>query len=125
RKEALDPWAGPAPRTPGGFPMNPTDATVDHAAPLSSAASLDDPQLVRAMEEYAELLQTGPRPDRSAFLARHVAIADVLVRCLDGLEFVHAAGHNLSRSGGSGADGTDLLLAGVPGGRLPVDPRVG
>jgi tetratricopeptide (TPR) repeat protein len=85
--------------------VNPT------SAPTRSASGVDDPRVVRATEEYAELLRAGQRPDRATFLARHADVADVLVACLDGLDFVHAAGGDLS---GPSADGTDLLQSGVP-----------
>ena len=48
------------------------------------------------MEEYLTLLQQGERPNRQAFLARHVEIADILSDCLHGLELVQAAGPELS-----------------------------
>ena len=88
--------------------MTGTDAVADRGAPAPSADSLepasglDDPRLVQAMEEYAALLQGGQRPDRRLFLAKHAAIAGALERCLDGLEFVHTAGYDLSRSGRNG-----------------------
>jgi tetratricopeptide (TPR) repeat protein len=72
---------------------------------------VDDPRVVRATEEYAELLRAGQRPDRATFLARYAEVAVALVACLDGLDFVHAAGGDLS---GSAGDGTDLLQSGVP-----------
>ena len=50
----------------------------------TSAAALDDPRVLRAAEEYAELLRAGRRPDRAAFLARYADIADALARCLGG-----------------------------------------
>src|SRR5262249_59781935 len=65
-------------------------------APGSAGASLDDPRVHEAMEEYLKLLQAGERPDRKAFLARYPDVAAVLVVCLQGLDFVHAAGPELS-----------------------------
>jgi serine/threonine protein kinase/Flp pilus assembly protein TadD len=110
--------------------MTPSDADLhDHptvtAPPPASGSDLDDPRVLRAVEEYAELLHGGERPDREAFLARHPDIADALARCLDGLEFVHAAGHDLSRPGTGPADGADLLLSGVPLGDFRLIREVG
>ena len=49
-------------------------ATAVRAANASLAsgagASLDDPRVQEAMEEYLKLLQGGERPDRHTFLAR-------------------------------------------------------
>ncbi len=98
----------------------------DPVVGVEISSALDDPRVLRATEEYAELLRAGPRPDRQAFLARHADIAEVLARCLDGLEFMHVAGHNLSRSAGQGpSDGTDLLFSGVPLGDFRLIREVG
>jgi serine/threonine protein kinase/tetratricopeptide (TPR) repeat protein len=55
-----------------------------------------DSQVAMALEEYYDLLQTGLRPGRSEFLARHVAIAKPLRECLGGLEFVQGAAWQFS-----------------------------
>src|SRR5215813_5077892 len=100
--------------------MNRTDNGADPvtrlapAVSLAPASALDDPRLAQATEEYEALLKAGHRPDRPAFLARHADLGDALARCLDAIEFVHAAGPRLSRSGGPGGGGTDLLPSGVP-----------
>ncbi len=52
---------------------------------------LDDPRVIRALEEYLEAIESGERPNRHAFLARHGDIADALARCLDGMEALHVA----------------------------------
>jgi serine/threonine protein kinase/tetratricopeptide (TPR) repeat protein len=110
--------------------MTPSDADLHDlptvTAPLpASASDLDDPRVLRAVEEYAELLRGGERPDRAAFVARYPDIADALARCLDGLEFVHAAGNELSRPGTGPADGADLLLSGVPLGDFRLIREIG
>lgn len=85
------------------------------SAPTRQASAVDDPRVVQATEEYAELLRNGARPDRAAFLARHAAIADALAACLDGLEFVHAVGGDISGAAGRmNGDGTDFLRSEVP-----------
>jgi WD40 repeat protein/serine/threonine protein kinase len=59
----------------------------------------DDPRVIAAVEEYCAALNAGRKPDRQAFLARHAEIAGALAKCLDGLEFVHAAAPRLSLFG--------------------------
>jgi WD40 repeat protein/serine/threonine protein kinase/tetratricopeptide (TPR) repeat protein len=51
----------------------------------------EDPRLAQALEEYILALETGAVPDRQRFVARHADIADVLVECLEGLEFIRTA----------------------------------
>jgi WD40 repeat protein/serine/threonine protein kinase len=67
-------------------------------APEWNRAS-DDPRVIAAVEEYCAALNSGRKPDRQAFLAAHADIADALAKCLDGLEFVHAAAPRLSLFG--------------------------
>jgi serine/threonine protein kinase/Flp pilus assembly protein TadD len=76
-------------------------AAAASASPAAgaSAANLDDPRILRAMEEYLALLQQGERPDRQAFLARYAEVAELLSECLHGLDFVQAAGPELSHPG--------------------------
>jgi serine/threonine protein kinase/tetratricopeptide (TPR) repeat protein len=62
------------------------------SAEAAGRPSPDDPRVAAAVEEYRAALEMGQRPDRQAFLARHAAIAPLLNECLDGLDFVHAAG---------------------------------
>lgn len=58
-------------------------------------ADLDDPRVAQALEEYEALLQSGQRPDRREFLARHADVADALTGCLQSLEMLHGAAHRL------------------------------
>jgi serine/threonine protein kinase len=67
--------------------------------------SLDDPRVVEALEEYLADLESGQRPNRQAFLARHAEIAEPLAECLDGMEMLHEAS-SPSRAGGA-ADTAD------------------
>jgi serine/threonine protein kinase len=64
---------------------------VKTAARSLSPSGPEDPRVIRALEEYLAALETGQRPDRQEFLARHAAIAPVLAGCLDGLEFMQTA----------------------------------
>jgi serine/threonine protein kinase len=52
---------------------------------------LDDPRVVEALDEYLAALESGHRPDRAAFLARHADIAATLDECLEGMEALHEA----------------------------------
>jgi serine/threonine protein kinase len=52
---------------------------------------LDDPRVIEALDEYLAALETGKRPSREAFLARHSDIAPALAECLDGMEALHEA----------------------------------
>ncbi len=61
--------------------------------PLTS--DLDDPRVVRAVQEYHDELEAGRRPDRQEFLARYPAVAGPLAECIDALNFVHAVGPRL------------------------------
>src|SRR5437016_2312645 len=81
---------------------------ADGLGSAATGASLDDPRVHQAMEDYLQLLQTEQRPDRQAFLARYPDLAEALAGCLQGLDFVHAAGAELSHpaaGGGRRAEG--------------------
>jgi serine/threonine protein kinase/Flp pilus assembly protein TadD len=84
-----------------------TDQPARRAAP-AGASGLDDPRVERAMEEYLRLLQAGQRPDRAAFLARYPDVAAALATCLQGLDFVHAAGGELSHLAAHGSRPADV-----------------
>jgi tetratricopeptide (TPR) repeat protein/serine/threonine protein kinase len=71
-----------------------TDESV-HYEP--SAAGLEDPCVIRALEEYRAALEAGRKPDRDEFLARYPQIARSLAECIDGLDFVHMATPQLSQ----------------------------
>src|SRR5690349_6998673 len=78
---------------------------ADGPGAMAAGSGLDDPRVVQAMEEYLKLLQAEERPDRDAFLARYPEVADALAMCLQGLDFVHAAGADLSRPDAGPDDG--------------------
>jgi serine/threonine protein kinase/Flp pilus assembly protein TadD len=69
-----------------------------NGAASAAGASLDDPRVLQAMEAYLRLLQAGERPDKDAFLARYADVAEALAVCLQGLDFVQAAGGEMSQS---------------------------
>ena len=62
---------------------------------MTPEPDLDDPRVFQAVQEYLAALETGRKPDRAAFLARHPDIAPALAECLAGLDLVHTAGPKL------------------------------
>jgi serine/threonine protein kinase/Flp pilus assembly protein TadD len=72
--------------------------------------ALDDPRVVRAVEEFMAALEAGQKPARQEFLARYPDIVEALSECLAGLEFVQELAPELSKPGGDGlaeGDGPD------------------
>ena len=57
----------------------------------ASRTGSNDPRVVAALEEFLRLCEVGPAPSRTEFLGRYPDIADDLLDCLDGLEFVRRA----------------------------------
>jgi eukaryotic-like serine/threonine-protein kinase len=68
--------------------MNPAAQPLDPALELSEGQA-DDSRLVRVVQEYLAAIESGARPNRAAFLARHADLAGPLAECLDALDFVH------------------------------------
>jgi len=62
-----------------------------------SAESAENPQVIAAVEEYLDALQSGQPIDRHQFLARHAAVADELAKYLESVEFVQIALPQLHR----------------------------
>jgi tetratricopeptide (TPR) repeat protein len=67
-----------------------------------SEPSSKDERVIRALHEYLAALEAGQTPDRAELLIRHADIADALADCLEGLEFVHGVGPELSQPGRPG-----------------------
>jgi tetratricopeptide (TPR) repeat protein len=57
---------------------------------------LEDPRVIRAVQEFRAALERGERPDRHALLRRFPELADELAECLDALEFVHTVAPQLT-----------------------------
>ncbi|HET6879544.1 MAG TPA: serine/threonine-protein kinase, partial [Pirellulales bacterium] len=66
------------------------------AAASKSVTAADDPRLVQALEEYANAVEAGNRPNRKEFQDRYPDVAAALAECLEGLEFVQAAAPQLA-----------------------------
>ena len=75
-------------------------ATVldSRATPSSAGSPRDDSPVIAALETYLEAFRAGRPCPRDEFLARHPEIADALLECLSGLEFVQTAAVQLDRS---------------------------
>jgi serine/threonine protein kinase len=70
----------------------------------TAVASLDDPRIIQALEEYLAERRCGRRPSHSEFLGRHASIAGPLADCLAGLEMVESAvGESLWGAGSTDA----------------------
>jgi serine/threonine protein kinase/tetratricopeptide (TPR) repeat protein len=92
--------------------MKPTTDSVSVPPTASEAAevgsvSLDDPRVVRAVEEYTAALEAGLAPERDAFLAQHPDIAGPLAECLAGLDFVCRVTRQSGEGGEFGAEGVE------------------
>jgi hypothetical protein len=68
-----------------------------NGTPNEPEPSMDDPRMVRAMQEYLSAMEAGNRPNRHDFLARYAEIAGPLAECLEALEFVHTVSPRLDR----------------------------
>ncbi|MCI0461121.1 MAG: protein kinase [Gemmataceae bacterium] len=83
----------------------PGSAAVPESKPDQPSAALDDPRVLRAMEEYQAALEAGRQPDRPAFLDRYPELAGVLAECLDALQLVHAQTRHVQQPTGEQASG--------------------
>jgi WD40 repeat protein/serine/threonine protein kinase len=86
--------------------MNPRESMQHGSASRSqTSAALEDPRVLRAMEEYQAALEAGCEPNRQEFLDRHGDLAAVLAECLEGLAFVHQMSPSLEQSAEGQPDG--------------------
>jgi serine/threonine protein kinase len=96
------------------------DATRPDAAGLPTLAEeTDDPRLVAAVKEYVAAVESGRRPNRLEFVARHPEISVELSACLGGFAFINSAFANVD--GPTEEAGADFEL---PGARLLGDFRL-
>ncbi len=91
--------------------------TFANGTPMDAEPSLDDPRLVRAVQEYLSAMEAGLRPSREEFLARYPDLADSLEDCLEALEFVHAVGPRLDEP-------TPPPAGAAPPAAVPISPGV-
>jgi serine/threonine protein kinase/WD40 repeat protein len=71
-----------------------------HPSTVRSRAiyAADDARLAEALEACRADLNAGRQPDRAALARRYPDLADAIAECLDALEFLHGAAHDLSRT---------------------------
>jgi serine/threonine protein kinase len=89
-----------------------SNGTTNDAEP-----SLDDPRLVRAVQEYLGAMEAGLHPSREEFLARYPELAGSLEDCLEALEFVHAVGPRLEEP-------TPRPAEAAPPAAIPLGPGI-
>jgi WD40 repeat protein/serine/threonine protein kinase len=78
--------------------MNSTEDVGQAGGPPAGAEppGVEDPEVLRAVEQYLALQQAGQAPNRREFLAHHPHVGRALADCLHGLEFIQAAAPQLS-----------------------------
>jgi WD40 repeat protein/serine/threonine protein kinase len=96
----------------------------------ATAPGAEDARIAQVMEEYLGALEAGERPRPEAFLARYPDLSSVLVRALEGLEFIRQAGSQMHQSVAdakrAGGDGNDAdALAGRALGDFGIVREVG
>jgi serine/threonine protein kinase len=93
----------------------------------SSSAGLEDPRVIAALDEYLAALESGLKPDRQDFLARHSEIAEPLAECLEGMEALHSASSPSNLSGSERARPTlaEIGRAGMPLGDFRIVREIG
>ena len=100
-----------------------------NGTPTDGEPSLDDPRLVRAVQEYLGAMEAGLHPSREEFLARYPDLAGSLEDCLEALEFVHAVGPRLEEPTPRPAEATPPaavpLGPGIPLGDFRIVREVG
>lgn len=85
---------------------------TDHGGPTGSCSddeiSVDDPQLIDALERYLAAVEAGNPPDLEAFLSGYLHFRDRLADCLAGLEAVRVARAGLPTPGIDSPPTTDF-----------------
>jgi serine/threonine protein kinase len=69
------------------------------SSPPVDGSKPEDSAVIRALEGYLEALRSGHPCSRAELLTRHPEIADALLECLSGLEFIQAAANQLGEAG--------------------------
>jgi WD40 repeat protein/serine/threonine protein kinase len=103
----------------------PSLANVSPAVePRPPSSAPEESRVIRAVQDYLALMETGHKPDRKEFLGRYPEIAGALAECLAGLEFVHAAVPDLSHPPADAGTPGDIL-SGVPLGDFHIFREIG
>ncbi len=61
--------------------------------------NVDDPSVIRVLQEYRQAIEAGTKPNRKEMLALHPRIAGELAACFDALDFVHEVAPRLYEAG--------------------------
>ena len=69
--------------------MNQLNSTSEPVLSAADSLSIDDPDVVAAVNAYLTDLERGLRPSRQQLLSRFPHLARPLERCLDSLDFMH------------------------------------
>jgi tetratricopeptide (TPR) repeat protein/serine/threonine protein kinase len=105
---------------PGGEGIAPPEGSE-----AGKGLSLEDPRVIRAVEEYLAALEGGCRLDRAEFLARYPGINRELAECLDALEFVRSAAPGVCAPVAGGPVAPDGAEAPVALGDFRITREVG
>ena len=107
--------------------MNRVDDKVeqDMTRGIETSDNMDDPRLLAAVQEYLAAAETGRRPNRQEFVARHPDIALELSTCLQGLAFVNSAVAEVNAKSEPAGAGHDELLGGQPLGDFRLLREIG
>ncbi len=85
----------------------------------------DDPRILDLAKEYMAELESGARPDRGRYLARHPELAAAVGHCLDGLDLLHRGAKALARSDSPGPRLDAGLTAGDRLGEFEIVREIG
>ena len=89
--------------------------TEYQSIPNRKGLEADDPRLLDAVREYQTSLESGQKPNRTAFLARFPDIATELADCIDGLDFLLTTAPELRPAQGDIAAPPPLRMGGTLG----------
>ncbi|MBS0264195.1 MAG: protein kinase [Planctomycetes bacterium] len=105
--------------------MDDNKGTAARPAPDESGTAthdlLDDPRVAEIVQEYLTALEQGKSPLRSDYENRFPELAAAVSQCLDGLDFVRAAGNSRARSTASRSRPPGLS-ASAAAGEVPASP---
>jgi serine/threonine protein kinase/WD40 repeat protein len=79
--------------------MSPNDKHANGTLANISPPGGDDPRLADAVEQYRAALRAGKHPDPREYCDRYPDLAGPLAKCLDALNFLHAAANCLTSAG--------------------------
>ena len=69
--------------------LQPEALSEQEGASKGPPQTIEDPRIIRGIQQYREALERGDRPDRDQILKQYPEVAEELAGCLDTLDFVH------------------------------------